>query len=122
MNEELKNQLSQFLAKALDVANKGIDTAGEQIPLVLQEIIYWQISSNTIFFAFGIIFLLVSYKIFCKIDLNKDFEDPLLIMPKIMALIVTGVFSVAFIACLFDLVKALVAPRLVILEYLKGLL
>lgn len=30
MNEELKNQLTQFLEKALEVANKGIDATGEQ--------------------------------------------------------------------------------------------
>ena len=49
MNEELKNQLSTFLAKALDVAEKGIEATGEQIPMILQEIIYWEMSKGFLY-------------------------------------------------------------------------
>ena len=122
MNEELKNQLTQFLEKALDVVEKGIDTAGEQIPLILQEIIYWQISSNSILFVFGVILLFVAYKTARSINMEKDFDDPFIILPKIVLLVASGIICLPLLACSLDAVKALVAPRLVIIEYLKGLL
>lgn len=122
MNEELKNQLSTFLSKALDIAEKGIDTAGEQIPALLQEIVYWQISSNSILFVFGIILSFVAYKTARSINLEKDFDDPCIILSKAILLISSGIGCVPLLVCSLDAVKALVAPRLVILEYLKGLL
>ncbi len=38
-NEELKNTLTQFLTRALDMVNSGLDVAQEQLPLLLQEIV-----------------------------------------------------------------------------------
>ena len=124
MNEELKNQLTQFLAKALDVANKGIDTAGEQIPLVLQEIVYWKLYSNLIGFVLGIMLVFIFIKATRSLiaNLDKGVEDPLILMPRIIILIITLVPSFPLLLCGLDALKAFVAPRLVILEYLKGLL
>lgn len=124
MNEELKNQLSTFLAKALDIAEKGIEATGEQIPMILQEIVQWEIYSNLIGFAFGVILAFVSCKFIRKtlMYFEKGEDDPMLIAPTIIIAIITGVIAFPCLACVFDAVKAFVAPRLVIIEYLKGLL
>lgn len=123
MNKELEQCLTQFINKALDVANKGIDTAGEQIPLILQEIIYWKVGIS----AFSIVSIVLIYiaMLFMMRKLYKygchkknDYVDA-----SIGIAIVSSVFSLfGFFIFAPDLIKALVAPRLVILEYLKGLL
>lgn len=121
MNEELKNQLAQFLEKALHVANKGIDTAGEQIPMILQEIVYWKMSlcltGMFIAVALGIVLFFVFKK--CR----EEAEGPcdklgFSTCMKVFPLLSFG----AFLLILPNFVKTLVAPRLVIIEYLKGLL
>lgn len=121
MNEELKNQLSTFLAKALDVADKGIDTAGEQIPALLQEIVYCELWSSVGFIA---MFITLSITLFfvanylnkrCKeVEGAEDFS--------MLYMIALGIFFATLLVNVPTIIKTLVAPRLVILEYLKGLL
>lgn len=124
MKDELKNQLSTFLAKALDVAEKGIEATGEQIPMILQEIVQWKLYSNLIGFILGIVIAFVFIKT-CRnliANLDKGVEDPFILIPRIVVLVITIVPIFPLLLCVLDAVKALVAPRLVILEYLKGLL
>lgn len=121
MNEELKNQLTQFLAKALDVANKGIDTAGEQIPALLQEIVYWKMSLCLTGMFIAVTIGLVLFFVFknCReVAKCTDCKEGFSICMRVFPLLSFGVL----LLILPNFIKALVAPRLVILEYLKGLL
>lgn len=124
MNEELKNQLSQFLEKALDVANKGIDTAGEQIPLLLQEIIQWQLFSSisyiALFTTISILGFALSYYFYRDYKRTNYYDN--LYISIVSSLVTLFIFFASLICILPTIIKALVAPRLVILEYLKGLL
>jgi hypothetical protein len=124
MNEELKNQLSQFLAKALDVAEKGIDTAGEQIPALLQEIVQWQLFSAigfvALFTTISILGFAFSYYLYR--DYKQTNYDDNLYISIISAVVVLFIFFASLICNLPIIIKVLTAPRLVILEYLKGLL
>ena len=122
MNEELKNQLAQFLEKALDVANKGIDTAGEQIPALLQEIVNYQIAYGVFCSALAVLFFILIAISFFIARWGEDKDNFTLIITGISGFIIsTFLTSVCFIKAMV-LIKALSAPRLVILEYLKGLL
>ena len=129
MNEELKNQLTQFLEKALDVVSKGIDTAGEQIPALLQEIVYWQLAYKISWLVFGFILLAATIyclkRAFCLLKQASSYDIDIYWVAG------TSLISGSIVFCFFGIVslvegftflKALVAPRLVIIEYLKGLL
>lgn len=124
MNEELKNQLTQFLEKALDVVNKGIDTAGEQIPALLQEIVYWQIGKNSFALLIAFVFCFTAFVFglklikYSKCSHDADEETSGIILITVSIIISFMTFAITGI----NIVQALVAPRLVILEYLKGLL
>ena len=124
MNEELKNQLTQFLTKALDVANKGIDTAGEQIPMILQEIVQWQLLSAIGFVAlsttisiFGFALSYLLYRKYKEINYDDD-----LFISIIIFLVSLSVFIASLICNVPTIIKVLTAPRLVILEHLERLL
>ena len=122
MNEELKQQLTQFLAKALDVAEKGINATGEQIPLILQEIVNYQTVYGVVNSVLIVLFLILGIILFFVARWGEDNDN----FPVLAVGLVGSVIS-AFLSgvCLVNatvLIKALVAPRLVILEYLKGLL
>lgn len=129
MKNELEQCLTQFVSKALDVANKGIDTAGEQIPLVLQEIIYWEVSYRISVFILGLILLSVSFYcakrgfLFLKQADASDIDIYWITGFVLMVGSITSLFfGVVSIQEGFTFVKALVAPRLVIIDYLKGIL
>ena len=124
MNEELKNQMEMFISKALDIVEKGIDTAGEQIPLILQEIVYWQIGKNSIALLIAFIICLIAfvsgYKLLKHFG-RKNNEDGCAVgVVLIIASIL--IFFTFFLTTGMNIVQAIVAPRLVILDYLKGML
>ena len=124
MNKELEQCLTQFINKALDVANKGIDTAGEQIPLVLQEIVYWRLAKGSCCILTAFLFcssaFFLGYSMLKNFKLSHDTDGQGVGIG--FMLISFFVFLLVFSFELTDIIKALVAPRLVILEYLKGLL
>lgn len=124
MNEELKQQLTQFLAKALDVANKGIDATGEQIPLILQEIVSWQLWSSigflALFTSITVLGSVLSYYIYRHYKRTYDVDS---FFSFILVSVTTlFVFFASLIYNLPIILKVLIAPRLIILEYLQGLL
>ena len=125
MNKELEQCLMQFVSKALDVANKGIDTAGEQIPMILQEIIQWQLFSAIGFLVLFTTISITGFALSCFLyrkykQADQDVDD--LFTAIISALVSLLFFGASLLYNLPTIIKVLVAPRLVIIEYLKGLL
>ena len=124
MNNELQEALTAFLTKSLDAVEKGVNMAGEQIPLVLQEIIQWQVCWSIVG-VIGLLLLIAVMLYFCRFFYVKNETEN----RYSEAGIISFFFGLGALACvvplafvLFDLIKALVAPRLVIIEFLKGML
>lgn len=124
MNEELQEALTQFLTASLNTVEKGATIAGEQIPLVLQEIVQWQICWSVVS-VIGLISIIALMLYFCRFFYKKS----ILVRYSSEAGLASFFLGLGACACvvplgfaLFDLTKALVAPRLLILEYLKGML
>lgn len=124
MNNELQEALTVFLTKSLDAVEKGVSAAGEQIPLVLQEIIQWEIWSSATGFVIALIssvcLVIVGWYCFKRTSMIED-DFP-------FALGTIFSFGGALLAFaismdnLYHMIKALTAPRLVIIEFLKGML
>lgn len=118
MNNELKQQLTQFLEKALNIAEQGVD----EIPFILQDIVNWQIMNGvTCLILFILSLVALGISIYFAVQGDKYDRS----FSFIIGMIGTLVFSLLCIVCIIEstiLVKALVAPRLVIIDYLKGLL
>lgn len=55
MNEETKDALNQFLKNMLEGLESGARFAGEQIPILLHEILYWGFAKSFIFFSTGVV-------------------------------------------------------------------
>lgn len=124
MNEELQQALTQFLTASLNAVEKGATIAGEQIPLILQEIVQWQVC-RSIVGVIGLLLLIAVMLYFCRFFYVKN--EPKTHYSE--AGVISFFLGVGALACvvplgvvLFDLTKALVAPSLVIIEYLKGML
>lgn len=126
MNEELQQALTQFLTASLNAVEKGATIAGEQIPLVLQEIVQWKIWSSAVgfvgFLLLSIVLAIVGLKCLKRIKPAIDeFYVPIGVCTSLCLLIAPVMF---LISCeqLYRLIKVLTAPRLVIIEFLKGML
>ena len=119
MNEELKNQLAIFIGKALEVAEKGINTAGDQIPALLQEIVYREFITAGVLLLLACLLFVLTIFFYCIYRMNIEEEDPL---SGILALF-SGAGTLFFASmAVITFLEAWWAPRLVIIDYLKGLL
>lgn len=120
MNSELQEALTAFLVKSLDLVEKGANAAGEQIPLVLEEIVQWEIWGSGVGFVVALVIAI------CLAIVGRYCGKRAAIREEgwPMACSVLGAFVAFAISMgnLYCLIKALTAPRLVIIEFLKGML
>lgn len=121
MNEETKTILNQFLSSLMEGLNKAGAFVTEQLPLVLQEYITWEIASSIVWLvpwtlaAIGCVKL---WKWLLSID-DDDADD------KELAFLIAAVPSIiAFGAVIYnvlDMCKAIFAPRVYLIEELSKL-
>lgn len=67
MDDNMKEALNSFITKSVGMLEKGVDLAGEQIPLVVQEILMWHGIMSFIFWVISIVLLTVAVVLTRKI-------------------------------------------------------
>ncbi len=118
MNDELKKALETFILKLTDLVNSGTD----QLPGVLQDIVGWEILEGAIVNFFGLMFLGLGMWTIRRRKKISPCTDPNLYELSGLAgvlIIILGVISL--IKGIPKFFYAYLFPRLVILDYLKGL-
>lgn len=124
MDETTKNALNAFLVNALELVQDAGKFAGEQIPIVLQEIIRYAIVAEALTIAVCLCFLTACF-FFVKYCYKENTNGRTIaykcdgVLPWVPTILV-GSFSFGFLlASTYQLIFVLVAPRLYLLEYLK---
>ena len=120
LNQAITNSLNTVNASFTDIA-KFVE---EQAPSLFQELITWNIfesvSITTISLGFIVATLLWDYKLYQrnkKADSLEDLEN--IILLTIFGNIFTlGLSSIFFFAYLFNLLKAVMAPKVWLVEYI----
>lgn len=126
MNDEAKQQILERASEIMNYVATGIEKGGsfavEQAPLVAQEIIWWGIASGLLWMAFSAMCIAAIYWGIKKVIALDITDEPhgffMCFFGGIGAMILAAVFA----NNVFQVAKASVAPRLYILEQLKGLL
>ena len=124
-------QLDALSAKICELLQVGIDNANTVVPETLQQIVAWQIWGNAIASIFLVVFIVALIRIIVplckKVILDIDDVD---IAPHTLIYEITITISSFCALCaivylsfesLPSFIKALVAPNLVIIEQLGGL-
>lgn len=126
MNEELQQALTQFLTASLNAVEKGATIAGEQIPLILQEIVQWKIWSSAVgfvgFLLLSIVLAIVALKCWKQINPGTDEFCVPIGACAVLCLLIAPVMFLISCEQLYRLIKVLTAPRLVLIEFLKGII
>lgn len=126
MNEELQSKLIEYLSKIEGGIERAVDFSAEQAPLVIQELIQWTIVEHTIYAVLwcGLAMFFVILSGLCVIRRRKwDPEDPAFPVmfggiPSFVCATLTGTPAVINGSVAL---KAYLAPRLFVLEYLRDL-
>lgn len=140
MKEDLKQQLEQFAMKMIVAMESGTDFAAREIPLLVQEWLQWQIISNSILGVTAIFIAALAYRCcavwlpnFAKADQSsKPYYSPKevetnYIANRMVGKMVGSLFAIVIglgfaVTPLFAAAKAILAPRVVILEWLRGMI
>lgn len=114
MSEETKKALEAFVLQVIDAARTGAQWTSDQAPLLVQEWLTWQAADSIIWIVLGLILLGISFAFFRKIKAavagtSDDGCQWFMLLPG-------SVGFVFAVANTLDLVKVLVAPRLVVFE------
>ena len=126
----MNDELNKRLIEALDSMTKW---TGEQVPLAAQEVIDWTFFSSVLNGAFFVVLAIVSALVFRKLwaaskasDEKEEKEcgyslgNPMQEIGSIMfALIFVGA-CIKVLACASDAIKCKVAPRVVVIEAVRG--
>lgn len=117
-----QEKLNILLDSLIEVTTKTTDMASEQVPLVLQEIVKWGMVKGLFFIALGLIFFaFLIYGCLCVWNKKEDssfIEDMAAICTPVYFFLWIGFFSNGAYKCL----KVYFAPKLYLLNYLKGML
>lgn len=127
MNEQLQKELATWLAQLRDTANAGASFALEQAPLVIQEkVAYGRVSGVVWLLIFmGLVWLAwtLGRKGFAKgCEAAKNSRDPFFMFLGALSYLPVGVSGLLALTQLDSVIKAWIAPRLYVLEWLAGLI
>ena len=115
---ELEEQLSVILGKALSVAEQSGEFIIEQAPLLLQEFYQWKLASNIMGCLLFIPFLIMFMRSYKRMMAEECFDDnPINIFGTVFGGIGLVVGVVLFISCTYNIVYMTVAPKLYLIEY-----
>ena len=123
MNEHTEQNINEAIDWLQQTAGCIQDFATEQTPLYCQEVVAWTFWSGLVLTTAGVI--LLSVFIYCMKRISKEIradgdENEYIIAPCVIGGIITLVGACALIGSgTHNMVKAKVAPRMVIFEHIQ---
>ncbi len=123
-------QLDALSAKICELLKVGIDKASVVVPETLQQIVAWTLYKNATMSVMLVIIIAVLGYITISllkkfVSTSKEFDDPTIIMYGVGVCVCFSALMSSSVYLLTEsiplLIKALVAPNLVIIEQLGGL-
>lgn len=123
-------QLDALSAKICELLQVGIDKASIVVPETLQQIVAWTLYKNATMSVMLVIIIAVLGYITISllkkfVSTSKEFDDPTIIMYGVGVSVCFSALMSLSVYLSFEslpsLIKALVAPNLVIIEQLGGL-
>lgn len=133
MDEKTKTLVYEYLKKLLEATEKGVQWTADQIPLIIQEKLNYDFWYSISWMIFGVVLVLGAW-LFCHLYedyANKNFpiSDPWKIdqkdarITRVFVRIGSLIVGIGFVTVNGPVaLKIAVAPRLYILEWLRGLM
>lgn len=130
MSDELKTALTVFVQQIIAAAKDGASWTAEQAPMVVQEWLRWQVVSGFTVAAVTTVMTVICLRVAWGIHRwvrdgeRRPYDDRELTYIPAAVLVVAGVLAwfEAALPALMDATKALIAPRVVVLERFMELL
>lgn len=116
---DTKTVIAEFLNQLLEFTKDAGAFAKEQVPLVLKEYIYWGIASSAVWLLPFLVMLYFSFRVWRWAIRELEESDGTTVLP---AVVYSIIMIAGLIYNLLDLAKAVVAPRVYLIEQLTSML
>jgi len=123
MNEE---KLEQYIDELIEAVKSGMDFAGDQAPLYVEELLSYAVYYHTIYIiGFSIAFLIC---LFVTINTKKSWDNASYVdslewgVATYLAGIISAIFAILITSNITSLIKVFVAPRVYLLEKIMNLI
>ena len=123
MNEKLEQELLSSIEVVKEYVTKGANFASEQAPLVIEELIRFNLYYNGVYMLVAILLAVGSVLSVRKV-INLEKSDNHELAPVfVFGSVFSAIFFLIFLSLsLKDFIMCLTAPRLFVIQYLKDLL
>lgn len=118
MNEVVESKVAESIDILSAYVNQGVEFVLTEAPLLAVEIIHWGIAYGLAWTAVGAIILIATYR-FHRFIQSSDDHDPEFLY--FCAVPIGAIGFVVFFHSLLGVVKAIVAPRLFLMEKLADM-
>jgi hypothetical protein len=124
MDEQTKQALNDFIQKAITAADSTAQFAIEQAPLLVQEYLARAIFRGIFDVLLGVVLAALAVAaIRLSVTWGKDYEtEGLAVISGVVGLVASIGSAVLFFGGLYDALSVYIAPRVYVMEQLRGLL
>lgn len=121
MKEELEKQLLQSIDVVKQYITMTTDFVGEQAPLLISEIVRFNLFYSGLWLLFSMITAFITYRCIIGIQKYHKEKDVDKVATCIIGLAISAMTTIIMFFCNIKIfVMCLVAPRLFIINYIKG--
>ena len=125
MKDEIVKQLDGVLPKVLKFVERSAEFVGDQAPLLVSEILNYNLVRGGAISLFGLTFLVIGLLAYKEMRREYAKSDPIgdkVVMLSIVSVggIILG--TIVFCSNILNVAKVLLAPRLYVIDYLRGIL
>ena len=127
MNEELQNTLNSFVIDMIGAFEQTGEWIAGEIPLLIKEIVLWNVWYNLTLFIAGILLIpVLVYVLFASIQKKYQWQKELWKLTEGAHIVATAFVVMLGSGAAYNMInltwlKAWIAPRLFLLEYAQGL-
>lgn len=129
MNEELKGRLVKWLDTVEGSVAEAVDFSKEQVPQVIEELISYTIVANAVYIVVWLIPVVVTIMavlhfrqlLKTRPEVLDDECPPVSLFVAVIAGVLSLLTCIIPLRCVDELLKAWLAPRVFILEYIADL-
>jgi len=133
--EEVLDQIELLLKETVEVLKQGKQLAEEEIPLIIQEFLTWELVSSIMWVVIGVILFLIGRYLphmwlndGREYDLDEKFfsrycsrNDSGVILAYMLFILLTFISFIMVLVNLFNAIKIIIAPRVYLIEWASDL-
>jgi hypothetical protein len=119
-HDQLQTAVSHLIEKSISAIDRGVSFFSEQIPDVIQQLLYWKVTESLSYCVFGVLLfcfmLFLDYRIFIAVKKTED-DEVLVLGWGMLGSLVRIAYIIPIHMINFTWLQIWITPKVFLLEY-----